>query len=181
MRVSVFCRALLLGIVVSAGVKAAVFQSGAGRFEVSAWDADVAQQVTSSAEEAWRSLASPLGLPDAFSSPVFLRVVRPAEWQERSLFLTQVEPGGVVSVRLVWASEPAQRSTERAIVQGLLMRLAVAQHGVHSGLDRTPLAGTGQRRLVAFASGGSADGCIEIRNTSATCAAAQRAVARTTG
>ena len=134
MRVSVFCRALLLGIVVSAGVKAAVFQSGAGRFEVSAWDADVAQQVTSSAEEAWRSLASPLGLPDAFSSPVFLRVVRPAEWQERSPFLTQVEPGGVVSVRLVWASEPAQRSTERAIVQGLLMRLAVAQHGVHGGL-----------------------------------------------
>lgn len=113
---------------------AAVFQSGAGRFEVSAWDADVAREVTAVAEEAWRTLAVPLGLPEAFSSPVFLRVIRPSEWPERSPFLTRVEPGGVVSVRLAWAANPADRATDRAVVQGLLLRLAVAQHGVSDSL-----------------------------------------------
>lgn len=126
--------AVTLAMLGGATVRAAVFQSGTGRFEVSAWDADVAREVTGAAEEAWRSLAAPLGLPEAFSSPVFLRVVRPSEWPERSPFLTRVEPGGVVSVRLVWAANPADRATDRAVVQGLLMRLAVAQHGMRETL-----------------------------------------------
>lgn len=128
-----FC-AVVLGLGLFAGLRAAVFQSGAGRFEVSAWDADVAREVTAAAEDAWRNLSGPLGLPESFSSPVFLRVVRPAEWPERSPFLTQVEPGGVVSVRLAWSPTVAARATERAVVQALLMRLAVAQHGVRESL-----------------------------------------------
>lgn len=127
-------RLALLMIILVATVRAAVFQSGAGRFEVSAWDADVAREVTAAAEEAWRTLAGPLGLPEAFSSPVFMRVIRAAEWPERSPFLVQVEPGGVVSVRLGWAANPAERATDRAVVQGLLLRLAVSQHGVSEKL-----------------------------------------------
>jgi hypothetical protein len=121
-------------LVAASPAAAAVFQSGAGRFEVSAWDAEVAREVTAAAEDAWRMLATPLGLPEAFSSPVFLRVVRAAEWPERSPFLTQVEPGGVVSVRLGWPANPSERATDRAVVQGLLMRLAVSQHGVSDTL-----------------------------------------------
>lgn len=134
LRARLVLRVVTLCVVLATGLRAAVFQSGSGRFEVSAWDADVAREVTGAAEEAWRTLAVPLALPEAFSSPVFLRVVRPNEWQERSSFLTQVEPGGVVSVRLVWAADAADRATDRAVVQGLLMRLAVAQHGVRDSL-----------------------------------------------
>jgi hypothetical protein len=133
-RFSMVLRAALIGLCWTTSGQAAVFQSGAGRFEVSAWDADVAREVTAAAEEAWRTLAGPLSLPEAFSSPVFMRVVRPAEWPERTPFLTQVEPGGVVSVRLAWAANPLERATDRAVVQGLLMRLAVAQHGVSQTL-----------------------------------------------
>ncbi|MSU24565.1 MAG: hypothetical protein EXS32_12180 [Opitutus sp.] len=75
-------------------------------------------------------LAAPLALPDAFPTPVFVRVVPEAEWREPVVFRVIVEAGGVVSVRLRWSESTAEIFVRRALVQGLLMRLAVAQHGV---------------------------------------------------
>ena len=76
-------------------------------------------------------LAAPLGLPDAFPSSVFVRVVPATEWVEPAAFRVIVEAGGVVSVRLRWSEATPEIFVRRALVQGLLMRLAVAQHGVN--------------------------------------------------
>jgi len=51
-----------------------LFQSAPGRFEVAALDPNAAQHVVAQADAAWFHLASPLGLPAAFSSPVFVFV-----------------------------------------------------------------------------------------------------------
>jgi hypothetical protein len=105
-----------------------VAQSGPGRFEVAAIDASVGHAVTATAEEAWRMLAAPLGLPEAFSSPVFVRVVTDADALPAPFHVT-VEPGGVVSLRLRALGVPPA-ILRRALVQALLLRVAVAQHGV---------------------------------------------------
>lgn len=110
---------------------AAVFQTAPGRFEIAAGNADEARAITAAADEAWRTLAAPLALPEAFTSPVFLRTVGAAEWREPAPFRTIVEAGGVVSVRIRSPGAALDRLARRAIVQGLLMRLAVAHHGVH--------------------------------------------------
>lgn len=104
-----------------------VAQSGPGRFEVAAIDASIAHTVTAAADEAWRMLAAPLALPEAFSSPVFVRVVAEGD-AATPPFHVAVEPGGVVSLRLRWAGTPVS-VVRRALVQALLLRLAVTQHG----------------------------------------------------
>jgi hypothetical protein len=132
------CRRLRLGLPLAAAFALVVLargaepvptvaQSGPGRFEVAAIDAAIAHSVTAAAEEGWRMLAAPLGLPEAFSSPVFVRVTdgEPAG----PPFHVTVEPGGVVSLRLRNTGTPPV-IVRRALVQALLMRLAVAQHGV---------------------------------------------------
>ncbi len=111
-----------------------VFQSGAGRFEVAAADAAVAKTVVDLADEAWRTLAGPLGLPDGFSSPIFCRLVPASDWPDATPFRVIVESGGIVSLRLRADVEPAGLVVQRALVQALLMRLAVAQHGVNEKL-----------------------------------------------
>lgn len=112
-----------------AGPAPVLFQSGPGRFEVAAIDATAAGAVVGLAEEAWRVLAAPLALPDGFSSPVFVRLVPAADWAEAEGFRVIVEAGGVVSVRVRW-SEPAPTAVvRRALVQGLLRRIAVARRG----------------------------------------------------
>lgn len=107
-----------------------LIQSAPGRFEIAAVDPTVAHGVATAAEEAWRVLSLPLGLPDAFPSPVYLRV-EPGEDAagERAPFRVTVEVGGIVSVRL-WADAATIETTRRALVQSLLMRIAVAKHGV---------------------------------------------------
>lgn len=107
-------------------------QTAPGRFEVAAVDASIAHAITAAADEAWRMLAAPLALPDAFSSPVFVRVLERDDASPAPFHVT-VEPGGVVSLRLRWKETPAI-IVRRALVQALLMRLAVAQHGVSSRL-----------------------------------------------
>jgi hypothetical protein len=107
----------------------AVFQTGAGRFEIAAADAFAATAVTSAAEDAWRTLAAPLDLPDGFSSPIFVRVVRADEWKDPAPFRVTVEPAGIVSVRLDDIAARNASHVQRALVQSLLVRLAVARHG----------------------------------------------------
>lgn len=135
-------RAVALGLVggaalfapVSSHAAPTVFRTAPGRFEVSAFDVEAARVVTSAAEEGWRMLAAPLGLPDAFSSPVFVRLVAAEEWRETTPFRTIVEAGAIVSLRLRWNPAPPMSLVRRAVVQALLMRLAVAQQGVNDRL-----------------------------------------------
>lgn len=105
-------------------------QSAPGRFEISAVDPTVAHGVAAAAEEAWRVLAAPLLLPEAFPSPVYFRVMPAGEMTtDAAPFRVTVEAGGIVSIRL--RGEAATLTmTRRALVQSLLMRLAVAKHGV---------------------------------------------------
>jgi hypothetical protein len=111
-----------------------LFQSAPGRFEVAAVDAMGAQRVVGLAEEAWRLLAGPLILPESFPSPVFVRLVPAQDWREGGPFRVIVEAGGVVSVRVRWEEAVPENIVQRALVQGLLMRQAVARHGVHERL-----------------------------------------------
>ena len=119
---------------VSGAVAPVLIQSAPGRFEISAVDPTVAHGVAAAADEGWRILATPLGLPDGFSSPIFVRIVPAAEMASESApFQMTVEVGGIVSVRL--RGDAATLSvTRRALVQSLLMRLAVAQYGVSQRL-----------------------------------------------
>lgn len=112
-----------------------LFRSGAGRFEVAAIDSSAASAVNTLAEEAWRLLSAPLGLPEGFSAPVVVRVFSAAEWTDRAPFRVFVEPGGLVSIRLRWDGPSDVLMARRALVQGLLMRLGVAQHGVKATLS----------------------------------------------
>lgn len=111
-----------------------LFQSGTGRFEVAAIDAAGAQRVVGQAEEAWRLLTGPLLLPGSFPSPVFVRLVPSEDWGDGPPFRVIVEAGGVVSVRVRWDGTGADAYVRRALVQGLLMRHAVARHGVNERL-----------------------------------------------
>jgi hypothetical protein len=107
-----------------------VFQSAPGHFEVAALAALAAQTVAARAEEGWRTLAAPLGLPERFSTPMFVRLVPAADWSEAPPFRVVVETGGIVSVRIRWSEQTPDPFLRRALVQALLMRLAVTQHGV---------------------------------------------------
>lgn len=100
-----------------------------GRVEVSAIDASVAHRLATIAEETWRALEGPLGLPGAFSSPVFVRWG--AEETGGGAFRANVEPGGVVSVWIRTARRTGRASEleRRALARGLLLRLAVTLHG----------------------------------------------------
>jgi hypothetical protein len=101
-----------------------------GRFEISAIDASVAHTVAAAGEEAWRVLAAPLQLPEAFSSPIYVRVISAAQPGAPAAFRVIVEPGGIVSAR-VFGAAAATSMVQRALVQALLLRLAVARQGVH--------------------------------------------------
>lgn len=104
-------------------------QSAPGRFEVAAVDPSAAHAVAAMAEECWRHLEGPLALPAAFSSPVFVRLIRTTEAPaEVPVYRVNVEAGGVVSVWI--ASDAGGERLRRALVHGLIARLAVAWHGV---------------------------------------------------
>ena len=100
------------GLLLSAGELSAaapvLSNSGPGRFEIASLDAGAATLVRTEAENAWRILAEPLGLPSGFSTPIFVRVVPAADWAETVPFRVFAEAGGVVSLRLRW-SELAPR------------------------------------------------------------------------
>ena len=124
--------AVALGWAATGSSVPVIFQSAPGRFEVAALDGGDAQRVAALAAQAWPMLAGPLALPESFASPVFVRLV--ADWGERSPFRVTVEAGGVVSVRVAWDPTTPEVVVRRALVQGLLMRQAVARHGVNERL-----------------------------------------------
>jgi hypothetical protein len=109
-----------------------VAQSGPGRFEVASVDATIGHAVVAAADEGWRMLAVPLALPEAFSSPVFVRIISESDSSAAPFHVT-VEPGGIVSLRLRWSDKPPLL-VRRALVQALLMRLAVAHYGASDRL-----------------------------------------------
>lgn len=104
-----------------------VFQSAPGRFEVAAADPDAARAVVAPAGEGWTLLAPVLGLPAAFESPIFVRVIPTAAWTDSAEFRLWVEPGGVVSLRL--QAGRAAPVIRRALTEALLAKLAVWRHG----------------------------------------------------
>lgn len=119
-----------------------------GRFEISAVDSARAHALAAEAEAAWRELSAPFDLPAAFPTPIYLRAVAaPPE-----PILATAETGGIVSVRLDEGATPTV--VRRAIVRGLLLRLAVARHGASERLH-TPAwlveAGVGWWRTRAEA------------------------------
>lgn len=109
-------------------------QSAAGRFEVASVETGAAHAVAAQAEDVWKFLTAPLGLPDAFAPAILVRLVPAAEWGEPAPFRVIVETGGVVSVRVRWSEATPEIFLRRALVQALLMRLAVAKHGVNEKL-----------------------------------------------
>lgn len=118
-----------------------MMQSAPGRFEVAALDPTDAHAIVAEAEDAWRLLSVPLGLPASFPSPVFVRVesepARADIANPAPPFRVVVEVGGLVSVRLR-SDGLSSLQVRRALIQGLLLRIAVARHGVTSHL-KAPL------------------------------------------
>jgi hypothetical protein len=98
-----------------------------GRVEVAAQDGAAAHALAALAEETWRHLAEPFGLPEEFTTPLYVRLAP----QPGPAFAAAVEPGGVVTL-WIHPSETGGRSRpelRRALIHGLLWRLAVAWHG----------------------------------------------------
>lgn len=107
-------------------------QTAPGRVEIAAVDAAVAHVVASLAEETWQLLSGPCGLPAAFSSPVFVRLVPGVGARGEQPFTVDVAAGGVVSVRIQLPETGASleaRQVRQALVRGILLRHAVAMHG----------------------------------------------------
>lgn len=104
-----------------------------GRFEIATVDPSAAHVVATLAEEGWRTLTVPLNLPDAFSSPIFVRLLPETDAIGGSPFRTTVETGGIVTVWLP-VSAISTAVSRRAIVQGMLMRLALTRYGVSDRL-----------------------------------------------
>ncbi|MFM9091649.1 MAG: hypothetical protein ACKOUK_07930, partial [Verrucomicrobiota bacterium] len=117
----------LLAVLPLRGAAPVLAASLAGRFEVASMDAAVAHRVAAAAEEGWRVLAAPLGLPPAFPSPVFVRVVPAGAAGAPATHELAVETGGLVTL---WLGPRAQegRALRLALVDALLHRLGVALH-----------------------------------------------------
>ena len=132
-RMMLACLALAV-LRLGAATSPVLIQSAAGRFEIAAVDPTVAHAVATAAEEGWRLLSAPLALPDRFTSPVYVRILgREDASLDQVPFAVRVEVGGSVSVR-VRADVAVTKAARRALVQALLMRLAVSQHGVTAQL-----------------------------------------------
>jgi hypothetical protein len=119
---------LAAGALEGADAPPVIVRTAPGRFEIAAVDSAAAHFVAAAAEEGWRLLQGPLGLPPAFTSPVFVRLIPQGAAAEGEPFRVIVEPGGVVSVWLRGGTVP-QDTLQRALVRGLLSRLGVAQAG----------------------------------------------------
>src|SRR4051812_6613603 len=65
-----FLLMLVVGVALRAAPAPAIFQSAPGRSEIAALDAAAAERVAARAEEGWRTLMAPLGLPERFSTPI---------------------------------------------------------------------------------------------------------------
>ena len=115
----------------SAGQAPRIFYTKKGQFEVVVPEAADARVVIVAGRSVWNSLAGPLGLPeDGFNTPVSVRLVPAAEWKEPVPFTVTVALPGLVTVRVCWPVAVEGNVVRRALVNGLILRQAVAWHGV---------------------------------------------------
>lgn len=117
-----------------------VFVTGSGEFEINSFDLETAGAGVTVAEEVWQSLERPLELPErGFPSIITVRLVTAAQWSAAVPFQAAAETGGRVTVRVRWSADAAGTEALRhALVQALLMRSAIAWHGLSPAL-RVPL------------------------------------------
>ena len=115
----------------SAGPVPRVFYTQRGQFEVVVPEAADARVVIAAGRSVWSALAGPLGLPeDGFNTPVSVRLVPAAEWKEPAPFTVSAALPGLVTVRVCWPVSVEGNVVRRALVNGLILRQAVAWHGV---------------------------------------------------
>lgn len=108
-----------------------VFYTAPGQFEVIVAEVTDAQPMLALGRSVWGALSGPLGLPaEGFASPVSVRLVPAKDWNAPAVFTVTVEPAGLVSVRVCWSAETDPVVVRRALVQGLILRQAVAWHAV---------------------------------------------------
>lgn len=108
-----------------------VFYTQAGQFEIIVQDVADAQPALALGRSVWDALAEPLGLPaEGFNTPVSVRLVPADQWTDAALFTVTAEPPGRVVVRVRWSAKVEQIVVRRAFVQGLILRQAVAWHGI---------------------------------------------------
>ncbi len=108
-----------------------VFYTGRGQFEIIVTEIADARAALELGRSVWSALSVPIGLPaEGFESPVAVRLVPSAIWNEPAVFTVTVEAGGLVSVRVRWSEDVDPIVVRRAFVQGLIMRRAVAWHAV---------------------------------------------------
>jgi hypothetical protein len=105
-----------------------IFRTAPGRFEIAATDIVAAQACTIAAEEAWQTLSLPLALPEAFSTPVFVRVTRGTDSATTTANIF-VEPGGIVSLSIVAVGGRVDDEVRRGLVRALLAKLVVSERG----------------------------------------------------
>jgi len=114
-----------------AGKAAHVFYTGRGQFEIIVTEIADARGALELGRSVWSALSTPMGLPaEGFESPVAVRLVPAALWNEPAVFTVTVEAGGLVGVRVRWSEDVDPIVVRRAFVQGLIMRRAVAWHSV---------------------------------------------------
>ncbi len=110
---------------------ARVFYTAPGQFEVIVAEVADAQPMLALGRSVWGALSAPLGLPaDGFTSPVSVRLVPEKDWDLPAVFTVTVEPAGLVSVRVRWSKAVDPVVVRRALVQGVILRQAVAWHAV---------------------------------------------------
>lgn len=116
------------------------FETASGQFEISSFDLDAAGAGLTVAEEVWQTLERPLNLPArGFPSSITVRLLPAEQWRGTVPFQAAAELGGRVSVRVRWSPEAAGTAALRqALVQALLMRVAITAHGLEPSL-RVPL------------------------------------------
>jgi hypothetical protein len=108
-----------------------VFYTKQGQFEVIVLDVADAQHALALGRSVWGALSVPLSLPaEGFNSPVSVRLVPAKQWTEPAVFTVTVEVPGRVNVRVRWSDDVDPVIVRRAFVQGLILRQAVAWHGV---------------------------------------------------
>lgn len=108
-----------------------VFYTETGRFEIIVLDVADAQHALALGRSVWGALSGPLGLPsEGFSSPVSVRLVPEKQWKAPAVFTVSVETPGRVNVRIRWSDQVDPVIVRRAFVQGLILRQAVAWHGL---------------------------------------------------
>lgn len=118
-------------VVENAGPPPRVFYTAPGQFEVIVSEVADAQPMLALGRSVWSALTGPLGLPpEGFTSPVSVRLVPAKDWNVPAVFTVTVEPAGLVSVRMQWSKETDPVVVRRALVQGLILRQAVAWHAV---------------------------------------------------